>query len=91
MYSGGTPKNQTPTYVSPSNGNGYGGRYKFNAVIDDNYYYAQNGNCAFIVDSSIERDMHTVVFLHISHLVWSHHLVFQLLDRVLPLYYLLNL
>ena len=65
IYSGGTTKNQTPTYVEPSNGKGYGGGYKFNAVIDDNYYYAQNGNCAFVLDCPGEKDMHTIgVFAH---------------------------
>lgn len=65
IYSGGTTKDQAPTYVSPSNGSGYGGGYKFNAVIDNNYYYAQNGSCIFVVDSSGERDMHAVgAFAH---------------------------
>lgn len=65
IYSGGTAKNQTPTYVNPSNGVAYGGGYKFNATIDNNYYYAQTGNCAFVVDSAGERDMHTTgAFAH---------------------------
>ena len=47
-----------PTYIDSESGMGYGGGYKFNAAIEDNYFYAQNGYCEFIVDSAGIRDMH---------------------------------
>lgn len=49
----------SPTFIESSNGIGYGGGYRFPATMDDNYYYADEGYCIFVVDTAQRRDMHT--------------------------------
>lgn len=52
---------QTPTYMLPDSGlESYGSGYRFNAALQDNYYYARNGYSIFVLGRASTQHLETI-------------------------------
>lgn len=60
IYDGPDYIDVTPEFVEPVAGKGYGGGYRFNAAIENNYFYAQTGYCVFDLENTGAKDIHTI-------------------------------